>query len=100
MTVPPNCFWPQPKVHSQLILLQPFLPNQLSVAGRERILSVAKPFFQNKRKQIGGTLKRTWQLSDQHVETILKRTGIIPSARPEEVSTSTWQKLTHELASL
>lgn len=98
LSVPPNCFWPQPKVHSQLIFL---LPKPTSGAGeaaqgveeRERILAFAKTFFQKKRKQIGGVLKREFKLSDDALASVLENVEVGPSARPEELSVQQWRRL-------
>jgi 16S rRNA (adenine1518-N6/adenine1519-N6)-dimethyltransferase len=99
LSVPPNCFWPQPDVHSQLIALTPHPENRsLTREQREGVLSFSKPFFQNKRKQIGGILKRTYRLTEDEVQSITGTIGISAHSRPQELSVQQWIQLTERLA--
>ncbi len=97
LNVPPNCFWPRPKVYSQLVLLTPTTDNPLSPAQREATLAVAKVFFQQKRKQIGGVLRKSFKLSAADQATILKKVNLESTARPQEISKENWVILTHLL---
>ncbi len=88
LRVPPSCFIPQPKVHSRVIRLTPS-PSALPVEKREEIIAKAKPFFQAKRKQIGSTLKRTYNFTDEQLAEL----PISPQLRPENLSVTSWIQL-------
>ncbi len=90
LNVPPSCFWPQPTVSSSLILLEPSVD---AAPNREEIMTFAKPFFQNKRKQMGGTLRRAYSMEQNRAEELLKSADIAPTARPQEVSPRQWISL-------
>lgn len=72
-TLPPDCFWPRPKVDSTVLHLSRHLepltdqPQQLAV--------MVQRLFQKRRKQIGGIL-----------DTRCLPAGIAPTQRPEELS--------------
>ena len=107
LNVPRNCFWPQPEVESSLVLLTPRKPQfpllRQGSAGqamtndqydeREELLDFVKPFFQAKRKQMGGVLRRAYNLSEDEATEKLKQAGIETSARPQEVSLEQWKTL-------
>ncbi len=94
LTVPPDCFWPAPKVTSQLVLLTP-RADALPLTEREAIIALAKPLFQQRRKQLRGTLANTHHISADQAATLLAQCGITPQARPQEVTLEQWQEL-HE----
>lgn len=78
LEVPASCFWPEPEVDSNLVLMT---PQEESIPDREKVLAVAKICFQAKRKQLSGTLKRALGVN-------------IPlTARPQELSVEEWQEL-------
>jgi 16S rRNA (adenine1518-N6/adenine1519-N6)-dimethyltransferase len=87
LNVPRECFWPEPKVDSQLVLLKPHINNELALEKREKILAVAKRFFQFKRKQVGGTARR---LYGKKAEEKLLKLGIDPQQRPQEIEMGKW----------
>lgn len=93
LQVPANCFWPQPKVASQLLLLTPH-ERPLPLIEREHILKVAKQFFQQRRKQLGGVLVSLYNLPRETVATKLKTLTIDPTQRPQELTLEQWQGLT------
>lgn len=94
LNVPRNCFWPQPEVESSLVLLMPELSaDNAQCEEREELLDFVKPFFQAKRKQMGGVLRRTYNISEDEAIGKLKQAGIETSARPQEVSVEKWKKL-------
>ena len=89
LRVPPSCFIPAPSVQSSLVLLTPN-PDRLPEEKREEIIAKAKPFFQAKRKQIGTTLKRAYQKTDQEITDIGERIHALPTARPENLTVEQW----------
>lgn len=93
LDVPPTCFWPAPAVTSSLLLLLPHEPARLSLPAREALLATAKPFFQQRRKQLAGTLRRVWHKDDVTIARLLAVAGIPLTARPQELSLAQWQRL-------
>jgi 16S rRNA (adenine1518-N6/adenine1519-N6)-dimethyltransferase len=92
MKIPASCFWPAPQVNSALVLLLPHTANKES-DQREDILAFAKPLFQLRRKQLGGSLQKTYQLSSDVVNTVLTQAGVTPEQRPQELTVAQWQTL-------
>lgn len=89
LRVPPSCFIPAPSVQSSLVLLTPN-PDRLPEEKREEIIAKAKPFFQAKRKQIGTTLKRAYQKTEQEITDITGHIHVLPTARPENLTVEQW----------
>lgn len=96
LSVPPSCFWPQPQVTSQLVFLQPHTSG-LSLPERENILKIAKPFFQAKRKQMGGGLRHRYDVTEAGAAAWLAAIGATVQARPQELSPTQWQMLAKEI---
>lgn len=96
LQVPRSCFWPEPKVNSAVVMLVPH-ERGLALAERERILKVATVFFQQKRKQMGGVLKRSFTLYPEQIESLLATVGVAANARPQELSVEQWTVLTRQL---
>lgn len=97
LRVPRNCFWPQPEVDSALVLLTP--DKTSAPKEREAIMQIAKPLFQQKRKQLGGSLRRILNLSATDIATLLEQIHIDTTARPQELSQQQWRALHQALAS-
>ncbi len=93
LTVPAHCFWPAPQVDSSLVAMQPHTPPRWSLAERERVLSFAALFFRQRRKQMGGVLRRQWGLPDIEAERLLRSAGLAMQQRPQEVAPAQWVKL-------
>lgn len=94
LQVPPSCFWPEPKVDSALVVLVPHEPQS---KNNELVLKIARPFFQAKRKQMGGVAQRTFKLSGDEVEVCFAEAGVGLQQRPQELGTEAWEKLTNVL---
>lgn len=73
-TVPPSCFWPQPKVDSTIVRLQRRHPPMTDDVNALR--AIVKRLFTQRRKQLGTILGRDRPLPE----------GILPSARPQQLS--------------
>ncbi len=99
LNVPADCFYPKPKVDSQLVLMRPKLNNSLSLSEREEALKIIKRFFQTKRKQIGGILQQQFGLAAADAEKALHLAEINRKQRPQEVLPSQWLALVNTLTS-
>ncbi|MEX1112320.1 MAG: 16S rRNA (adenine(1518)-N(6)/adenine(1519)-N(6))-dimethyltransferase RsmA [Candidatus Andersenbacteria bacterium] len=100
LNVPPNCFWPQPDVHSQVLLLTPHTTPLLPITEREAVMQFARIFFQQKRKQLGSVMRKAFSLSAQETERIFKKCLISATARPEELTVAQWINVTDQLSNL
>lgn len=92
LRVPASCFWPAPQVASQLVLFTPH-PDAAALATREAIVALAKPAFQQRRKQLKNTLPAALGLSVAQFDDLVTKLGIKPTVRPQEVSHQQWQAL-------
>ncbi len=96
MNVPASCFYPAPKVDSGLVVLTPS-SDAPPVAIREATLKVAKIFFQQKRKQIGGVMKKAFKMGEEDCLSICTAAAISPEARPQELSAEAWIQLAKQI---
>ncbi|PIR74769.1 MAG: hypothetical protein COU35_00630 [Candidatus Magasanikbacteria bacterium CG10_big_fil_rev_8_21_14_0_10_47_10] len=94
--VPRGSFWPVPAVDSVLVHITPH-PSALESAARERILAYARPLFAGRRKQLGGSVRRTLGLDAAAAAAVLAAAGIAPQQRPQEVGVAKWIALASEL---
>ena len=87
--VPPRCFQPPPKVHSEVIRLDPLPPEQRPdpVICR-RVERLLKQAFLARRKMLRNTLTVSQPLSE--LETITQQAGIDLRQRPQEVAPNAW----------
>lgn len=90
--VKPGCFLPPPKVDSAVIELR---PREKPVELGEMGISLVKRLFQERRKQVGGVLKR---LYPGRAEAWLEAAGIDPKARPEQLGLDDFRRLASEAA--
>ena len=94
--VPPRCFQPPPKVHSEVIRIDPLpqeqRPDPVTCRRVERLLRQA---FQARRKMLRNTLNATQPFSE--LETITRQAGIDLSQRPQEVAPNAWVELARGL---
>ncbi len=94
--VPPSCFEPQPKVHSKVISLKPFLPQQrLSNKIENKIDNLLTAAFMSRRKKIRNTL--TTLCSLEILEQVTKQIGITLDQRPQELSPMNWVNLANSI---
>ncbi len=95
LNVPRTCFLPTPEVESAVVLLVPSA--ELSSAEQAAVLKSARPFFQQKRKQMGGVLRHSHALSPERAQEILQTADIAITDRPQNVSVKQWVTLAREL---
>lgn len=93
-TVPPNSFWPEPKVKSALIhidLTQPKIG--LSEKEHDALFKVVTAGFSAKRKQLLNSLAGGLGLSQESTRELLKKAAIEPSRRAETLTLEEWVRL-------
>lgn len=89
--VAPSSFWPQPEVHSSLVQLTP--RPDVDRAAVERLLGLARPVFQQRRKQIRQGLASGLGVSPLEATAVLAAAGIDPARRPGTLETAEWAAL-------
>jgi len=94
-TVPATVFWPQPEVASAIIRLlprEPWDPSELIP-----FIATVKLFFQQRRKQIGSSLRRQLKIDEQAVVQMAQDVGFDPTQRPEQIDAACWRRLARHL---
>jgi len=99
--VPPNCFYPPPKVDSALLELIPMTNDERRKKwgiDPEQVMKVAKIGFAHPRKQLASNLMvfgpLNTKMSKQDIEQILKSIKLNPKIRAEELSAGDWVEVT------
>lgn len=81
--LPPGCFWPQPKVTSSMVALQPRERPIVPIAQIPAFARFVQGVFGKRRKQLGSTLGAE----------IARLAGIDPARRPESLDIAAWATL-------
>ncbi|MBI2450939.1 MAG: ribosomal RNA small subunit methyltransferase A [Parcubacteria group bacterium] len=85
-------FWPQPKVDSAILKIIPKTKKPLKKETK-KIFKIARPAFQGKRKTILNTLSKNLSMDKAKTEIWIKKAGLNPKLRPENLSLKDWIKL-------
>lgn len=87
--LPPEAFWPPPKVGSAVVTLRPRAAPAVEVGGQEeRFLKLVKLCFAHRRKTLRNNLKalKAWGLEARQVEGALEASAVDGSRRAETLS--------------
>lgn len=99
LKVPPSAFWPQPKVLSRLLIVEPLpLSSRPPVAEMNAAWELIDHGFQHRRKMAAKTLGAKRPERRPIVEEWLRGAGLSEKARPEELSSDQWLDLARVLA--
>jgi 16S rRNA (adenine1518-N6/adenine1519-N6)-dimethyltransferase len=90
--VPPECFWPAPKVDSAVVHVDLAGGLMLDVEERD-FMRLVKFGFAQKRKQLKNTLAAGLRIEPTEVERYLLAVGLTPTARAQELSLAQWKQL-------
>ncbi len=94
LNISKNNFRPVPKVDSAIIRLTPRDHDYSATALQtNKLFSLMKAGFSEKRKQLSGILTKALKLDKQTVIDALEKEGIDPKIRAENLSLDQWQKL-------
>ncbi len=94
--VPPRSFKPPPKVHSEVILIEPLAPEQrLEPLLAKRVESLLRQAFLARRKMLRNTLAKV--LPAAELNALADDLGISLQQRPQELSPATWVELARGL---
>ena len=87
--VPPSCFQPPPKVHSEVIAIEPVHFEQcLDQVMAHRVEVLLRKAFASRRKMLRNSLSGLVPLGD--LEAFAKEAGVNLSQRPQELSPGKW----------
>lgn len=91
--VPPDAFWPEPKVQSAVIHLavrpEPLLPDP----ARTALFRLAGAAFRAKRKTLANSLAAELKMKKLDMSTMLAKWGIDPMSRPQHIGLDEWLAL-------
>jgi 16S rRNA (adenine1518-N6/adenine1519-N6)-dimethyltransferase len=104
-----TAFWPVPEVNSAVIKITPFSPSpplfEHLPSGRggrseerKRFFRVVRAGFCAKRKVLSNNLSSSFHISKQEAEEKIKKAGIDPGSRAQELSVDDWKKLEIEFS--
>ena len=91
--VPPGAFLPPPKVHSAVLQIDSYDKPLTDPATMERIFSLTKLTFGQRRKMLRNTIH-----SLPGGEDMLKKAGVDPTRRPQTLSIDEWIALAQAMA--
>lgn len=89
--LPPQAFWPAPKVHSSMVQLDLRDRTAVPVADLHAFSTFIRLFFNHRRKTLAHTAKAEG-IADRFLPALADR-NIEPAARPENVSPDDWAAL-------
>jgi len=95
----PGAFFPPPKVMSQVVRLRRRATPMIAPHQLGRMTSLVRFLFTHRRKMLGARLK-SWSEDWTNVETLLeslKKCGLDPRARPENLSPADFAAWLHEI---
>ena len=91
--VPRSFFTPPPQVDSQVVILTMRDTPLVAPEDEAAFFKVVKAGFSAKRKKLRSSLAGGLGIEKSDVETLLKRAGISPDVRAEDISIDDWQRL-------
>ncbi|MFA6130933.1 MAG: 16S rRNA (adenine(1518)-N(6)/adenine(1519)-N(6))-dimethyltransferase RsmA [Patescibacteria group bacterium] len=89
--VAPGSFVPPPKVQSSVLRLTPIPHSQKET---QKILHLASLGFTHRRKQLASNFAQALKISKAEVQEMLKKIGINPEARAQELTLEQWKEVT------
>lgn len=91
--VPAALFTPPPKVDSQVVVLRTREYPLVAGEHEKDFFRVVKAGFSAKRKKLRSSLSGGLGISKLDAEALLRKAGISPDARAEDLSVADWQRL-------
>lgn len=97
--VPKEAFWPVPEVDSAVIKIEVQSKNKkISNEERKRFFRVVKAGFCAKRKLLSNNFSSSFHLDKKEAEEKIKKSGIDPGSRAQELSIDDWKRLEIEFS--
>ncbi len=91
--VPPEAFWPSPKVDSSVIKITKKSSPEAKDLNQQAFFWLVKQGFSGKRKTLVNSLSGSLRLPKSTATAIVEETGIDPLARAEDLTLQQWIKL-------
>ena len=88
--VPPDAFYPRPKVDSAIVRIDVYDEPSVDVGDIEAFFKIARAGFGNKRKQLRNSLAHGLDISPKTVEELLNKAGISHQRRAQTVTLDEW----------
>lgn len=95
--IPASCFYPAPKVSSQVIRLEKRETPAVSVISEKRFFETVRAAFAMRRKTLANNLIASFNLSREQAEAVLASAGLAPNVRGEALSLSSLALVADEL---
>jgi len=95
--VPKTVFWPIPEVDSAVIKISNLKPQTSKIESRN-FFRIVKAGFCSKRKTLLNNLSNSFHLDKKIAEEKIKKAGIDPELRAQELSVADWKKLEIEFS--
>ena len=93
MTIPAIAFEPAPRVDSALVTLEVRARPAVDVPDLDAFLRFVEAVFQQRRKQIAGTLGRISGIGSTAAAARLRDAAIDPERRPQTLSLAEWESI-------
>lgn len=91
--VPAKLFTPPPKVDSQVVILQRRRAPLFKDLNNQKFFQLVKAGFSERRKKLRSSLAGGLGISKDQAEELLKKAGVSPDARAQELSLKDWYKI-------
>ncbi len=96
MKIPPEAFFPRPKVMSAVVKFKPIFPKIIKDADTERLFfKTVGTAFAQRRKKISNSIAAASEIEKEKIIEILKQSGIPSDSRAEELGLSDFLNLTY-----
>jgi 16S rRNA (adenine1518-N6/adenine1519-N6)-dimethyltransferase len=95
-TIPASAFTPAPRVDSALVLLNVRDEPAVHVDDFRDFFRFVEAVFQGRRKQLGGTLGRIYDIGSTAAGARLRNLSIDPQRRPQTLSLPEWETIYQE----
>ena len=95
-TIPASAFTPAPRVDSALVLLNVRNKPAVHVDDFRGFFRFVEAVFQGRRKQLGGTLGRIYDIGSTAAGARLRDRGVDPQRRPQTLSLPEWETIYQE----
>ena len=95
--VPPDCFTPQPKVHSCVVRMVPHEKPPVPEEEQARFFKVTRAAFAQRRKTLCNALSAVFPQPKEELASVIRRCGLDPQIRGEMLDISAFSALAREL---
>jgi len=86
-------FYPAPKVDSAILRINVYAKPLIPEKKLKDFFRLVHQGYSQKRKKLRNTLAAAWHIEPTEAETRIKKAGLDPNLRPEDVAIGDWMKL-------